>query len=101
MEKATLSVGVALAAALLVPGPALSSEPEEEAEETLSRSDPNYVRCRTRRVTGSNARRERICMTNQQWEQMARHGNEDAENILGYRSRQSGVRAPCTSGPDC
>ena len=100
MGKATFSVGVALAATLLVPGPALSSEPEEEAEETLSRSDPNYIRCQTRRVTGSNARRERICMTNRQWDQMARHGNDDAENILGYRSRQSGIRG-CATPEGC
>lgn len=100
MEKATFSVGIALAATLLLPGPALSSEPEDETEETLSRSDPNYIRCQTRRVTGSNARRLRVCMTNQQWEQMARQGNDDAENVLGYRSRQSGIRG-CDNPGSC
>ena len=94
------AIGVAIAGMSITSGAALSQQPEEEAEETLSRSDPDYVRCQTRRVLGSNARRERICMTNRQWEQIARQGNDDAENVLGYRSRQSGIRS-CSSPGSC
>ncbi|MGP1354715.1 MAG: hypothetical protein ACTS1Z_15475 [Parasphingopyxis sp.] len=100
MTIGKLALTFAAGALMMLPGAAASQEAEAEAEETLSRSDPNYIRCQTRRVTGSNARRERICMTNRQWDRMARHGNDDAENILGYRSRQSGIRG-CASPDGC
>ena len=50
----------------------------EEAEE-----DPDQrVRCQTRRVTGSNARRIRTCLTIAEWRDLARVGNRDARDVV-------------------
>lgn len=55
-----------------------NAEAEEEPE-----VDPDQrIRCETRRVTGSNARRIRTCMTIAQWREMARDGNRDARRAL-------------------
>ncbi|WP_299321994.1 hypothetical protein [Parasphingopyxis sp.] len=57
----------------------------EEAEE-----DPDQrVRCQTRRVTGSNARRIRTCLTIAEWRELAQSGNRDARRILDDTTRDS------------
>ena len=57
----------------------------EEAEE-----DPDErVRCQTRRVTGSNARRVRTCLTVAEWRELARSGNRDARRIVDESTRDS------------
>lgn len=68
-----------------------SAQPEggETATENaaVEEDDPSQrIRCRTRRVTGSNARRVRICMTLAEWEEMYTSGNRDARDVYD-RSR--------------
>lgn len=67
---------------------------QSEGSETAAESaavedsiDPSQrIRCRTRRVTGSNARRVRICMTLAEWEETYTSGNRDARDVYD-RSR--------------
>ncbi|RED17252.1 hypothetical protein DFR46_2291 [Parasphingopyxis lamellibrachiae] len=55
--------------------------------------DPSQrIRCRTRRVTGSNARRVRICMTLAEWEEMYTSGNRDTRDVYD-RSRVNSCAA--------
>jgi hypothetical protein len=56
-------------------------EPAETAE-TVADVDPSQrIRCQTRRVTGSNARRVRICMTVAEWQETFDRGNTDARRV--------------------
>lgn len=55
--------------------------------------DPDQrVRCRSRRVTGSNARRIRTCMTIAEWEELASTGNRDARLVLDETTRDAANR---------
>ncbi|GAB5487819.1 MAG: hypothetical protein Pars2KO_13890 [Parasphingorhabdus sp.] len=40
---------------------------EKKPEKITDRKHPDYVRCRTKPVIGSLAKKKRICMTNSQW----------------------------------
>lgn len=52
--------------------------------------DPDQrVRCQTRRVTGSNARRVRTCLTIAEWSELARTGNRDARRVVDESTRDS------------
>ncbi|MEO1170394.1 MAG: hypothetical protein AAFW97_16945 [Pseudomonadota bacterium] len=73
-------------------GASVSAQPQQSAStETIGAEeeaevDPEQrVRCRTRRVTGSNARRVRTCLTIAQWRDLARDGNRDARDVLRLR----------------
>lgn len=54
------------------------------AEETVvEEADPmQRIRCRNQRVTGSNARRIRVCMTMAEWSELASTGNRAARDIM-------------------
>ncbi|MGP1281865.1 MAG: hypothetical protein ACTS1X_02715 [Parasphingopyxis sp.] len=66
--------------------PAEESDGAEEAGET----DPSQrVRCQIRRVTGSNARRIRTCLTVAEWAELARSGNRDARRVVDEATRDS------------
>lgn len=81
-----IAVPVLAIAAVAFVAPASAMMQEEApgvvgAEE--SEEDPDQrIRCETRRVTGSNARRIRTCLTIAQWREMARDGNRDARMAL-------------------
>jgi hypothetical protein len=49
--------------------------------------DPDAVRCERRAVTGSRARRIRVCMTNAQWETLRQEGNRDATDTIDNGTR--------------
>ncbi len=53
------------------------------------RNDPDYVRCRNEEIIGTRARKNRVCMTNRQWAEVARGGNEMTEEFI--RSHRSGL----------
>ncbi|MGJ8536459.1 MAG: hypothetical protein ACSHW2_04855 [Parasphingopyxis sp.] len=73
-------------AVALVQDQATASENEAAVQE----EDPSQrVRCRNRRVTGSNARRIRVCMTIAEWSELARNGNRDARRLLDDAQRDS------------
>ncbi|KPP89776.1 hypothetical protein [Erythrobacter sp. HL-111] len=64
---------------------AAEAAPDEAAkpEKITDRSHPDFVRCRTEAVIGSRARRKRTCMTNREWELLARRGNAAAREFVG------------------
>ena len=67
----------AFAFALAVPAaPALAGDDGDKAEKITDKNHPDYVRCRSESVIGSRAKKNRVCMTNRQWEEMAREGND-------------------------
>jgi len=39
----------------------------DKPKKITDRSHPDYVRCRSRAIIGSLARKQRICMTNKEW----------------------------------
>lgn len=53
------------------------------------KSHPDYVRCRSERVIGSLAKRNKTCKTNREWEEVARVGNRGARDIV--ESQQVGM----------
>lgn len=53
------------------------------------RNHPDYIRCRTESVIGSRAKKRRICLTNTQWREVARNGNEVTEEFI--RTHRSGL----------
>lgn len=66
---------------------------EVAAEEAAPEEDPmERIRCRNQRVTGSNARRIRVCMTIAEWSELARNGNRDARLLLDDAQRDSTQR---------
>ncbi len=89
MTKAIPLAAVAVfVIALGAPAPALAQEEAPNAVE--EEEDPEQrVRCQTRRVTGSNARRVRICMTIAEWREQARSGNRDARRVVDEATRDS------------
>lgn len=67
-------------------------EEMEAATETtaVEEEDPSQqIRCRNRRVTGSNARRIRTCLTLEQWSELARSGNRDARRVVDESTRNA------------
>lgn len=53
------------------------------------KNHPDFVRCRSSRVIGSLAKRTKTCMTNKEWEEVARTGNRGARDIV--ESQQVGM----------
>ncbi|MEO1043864.1 MAG: hypothetical protein AAFX04_00315 [Pseudomonadota bacterium] len=89
MKRSAIAIAAIPSLLVAVPGAAQQDEekPEQEVEENTEtvrakrekitdRSHPDYVRCKSERVMGSLAKRKRTCMTNRQWEQTARDGND-------------------------
>lgn len=79
---------------LLAPTNAQAEEAEAAAEEAVAEvveeEDPSQrIRCRNIRVTGSNARRFRTCLTVAEWSELARNGNRDARRVLDESTRNS------------
>jgi hypothetical protein len=74
-------LNAAIAVALLSSGTVMAEKPAK-----LDRSDPNAVRCKSLKVTGSLVKRERICRTNAEWRASSDQENRDAENLI-ERSR--------------
>lgn len=74
-----------------VPAAAQTSGSAPTAEAVVDRSSPDYVRCRRIEVTGSRARKEKVCKTNAEWEAIARAGNDSSREQL--ERSQSLIRA--------
>ncbi|MEM8695731.1 MAG: hypothetical protein AAGE05_06880 [Pseudomonadota bacterium] len=90
--KIAIPVLAAFAVAITTPAHAVVQEeaPGTEPGTEVAEQDPDQrIRCQTRRVTGSNARRERICLTIAEWRELARSGNRDARRILDDTTRDS------------
>lgn len=74
----------ALACALAFPAlPVSAQDAEQEKPAKITDKDhPDYVKCRTEKVIGSLAKRKKTCLTNRQWEEFARRGNENARRTV-------------------
>ncbi|MGP1283181.1 MAG: hypothetical protein ACTS1X_09410 [Parasphingopyxis sp.] len=90
--KIHLLTGLALCGAAMAPQPAMAQETdvassgEVRARGTNRALDPDLVRCQRRPVPGSLRREVRICLTNRQWDQVFRAGNDDVQDLM-RRSR--------------
>ncbi|MDJ0979845.1 MAG: hypothetical protein QNI87_15070 [Erythrobacter sp.] len=56
---------------------------EQKPEKITDRSHPDYVRCKSKPVIGSRAQRKRTCMTNREWAEVARQGNDRSRDFVG------------------
>jgi hypothetical protein len=77
--------GVALLltlASATVPASAQPAGAAPAGEAVVDKSSPDYVRCRRIEVTGSRARKEKICKTNAEWDAIARAGNDSSREQL-------------------
>lgn len=80
----TLSVSAAAQTVepLVVTAPAPATAPADPDQE---------IRCRRMAVTGSLARRERVCKTVGEWRRLGERGNDNARDIIdASRGRPSG-----------
>ena len=91
MKRVTHTISIAaLAGFALVSQPALAAENVETVEtekakkpkKIKDRNHPDYVRCRSEPIIGSLARKRRICMTNKEWVEMARKGNDRTREVI-------------------
>ncbi len=58
---------------------------------TVGKDHPYFIRCRSIEVTGSLAKKGRVCRTISEWRQLQDDGNEHARAIVDYsRSRPNG-----------
>ncbi|MBC2777399.1 hypothetical protein [Parasphingopyxis marina] len=88
--KLILSAGLAFGAIAIAQAPAAAQDaeaPTTDVADEAERLDPDAVRCERRAVTGSRARRIRVCMTNAQWETLRRDGNRDATDTIDNGTR--------------
>ncbi|MFC4291207.1 hypothetical protein ACFOWX_02135 [Sphingorhabdus arenilitoris] len=66
-----------------------ASSTAEKSKKITDRKHPDYVRCRTEPVLGSNAKKRRVCLTNKQWAEVSRDGNAMARDMV-----ESGTSRP-------
>ena len=80
----TLLAATALAAAIALPATPLAAQgaDAEQATKITDKDHPDYIKCRTERVIGSLAKRRKTCLTNRQWEEFARRGNDNARRTV-------------------
>lgn len=57
-------------------------EKAKKPKKIKDRRHPDYVRCRSEPIIGSLARKRRICMTNSEWAEYGRKGNENARRFV-------------------
>lgn len=84
-------VALALAALALPLSVAAQAAPEEDKQQA---DDDNKIRCKRMQVTGSLARKPKVCKTVAEWRELSEKGNRNARDII--ESGQS-----CAGGPMC
>ncbi len=63
---------------------------DEEAEDDTAENDPyapDAIRCERVAITGSRARRTRVCMTNAEWADQRSAGNRNASELVDNATR--------------
>ena len=85
VKLASAAILLTMPSAIIV---AQESEPqkEEKPEKIADRDHPDFVRCRTEKVIGSLAKRRKVCLTNREWEEFARRGNEAARQTVAQNA---------------
>lgn len=81
--KTVLTIG-AFAAALTIPSlPVVAQETDAGGSTKITDKDhPDFIKCRMEKVLGSLAKRRKTCLTNRQWEEFARRGNDNARKTV-------------------
>ena len=82
-----LTALASLAVALSLPTSAAFAQDDAQSaeakpEKISDRSHPDFIRCRTEAVIGSRAKKRKVCLTNREWEEFARRGNEVARRTV-------------------
>ena len=74
----------AVTLAVVFPTLPLSAQDEGVAQSVgVTHEDhPDFIKCRMERVLGSLAKRRKTCLTNRQWEEFARRGNDNARKTV-------------------
>ena len=54
----------------------------KENKPVTDKRHPDYVRCRSKPVIGSLAKKKRICMTNQEWKVAKREGSKRSRELV-------------------
>lgn len=86
---------VALAATCAwVPAASVTASAKEAAANDEATTDDDKIRCRKIEVTGSLARKTKVCKTVAEWRAMSDKGNRNARDII-----ESGN--VCSGGPMC
>ncbi|WOE75746.1 hypothetical protein [Alterisphingorhabdus coralli] len=67
---------------------------EEKKKKITDRNHPDYVRCRSEPVIGSLAKRRRICMTNAEWAEALRTGNDSSRDFIDMHQQGSTSGVP-------
>lgn len=81
-----------LAAVLAATVPAGAAVADDEPK--VDKSAPDYVKCRRLDITGSLAKKVRICKTNAEWAEIDANGNRTARIMV-----ESGLQ--CSGGSLC
>jgi hypothetical protein len=55
---------------------------ESKSEKITDRKHPDYVRCRTKPVIGSLAKKKRVCMTNSQWAAVNQESSKRSRELV-------------------
>lgn len=82
MKHAAALIALSLA---FTAAPTVAQETKDkpaEAAKITDKNHPDYVKCRTESVIGSRAKKRKVCMTNAQWAEVARNGNERANKLV-------------------
>ena len=66
---------------LAVPSAAASGSGTDQ-DSSIGGADANEIRCKRISVTGSLARKNRVCKTNAEWERISRRENSEARRML-------------------
>ncbi|MDZ7588860.1 MAG: hypothetical protein U5J78_06910 [Parasphingorhabdus sp.] len=77
----------AIAAMMVAPAYAASKDAADTTAaakpvKITDRNHPDYVRCRSEKVIGSLAKRNRVCLTNREWAAVIREGNRLAREMV-------------------
>lgn len=54
----------------------------KEKKQITDKKHPDYVRCRSKPVIGSLAKKKRVCMTNQEWKIANREGSKRSRELV-------------------
>lgn len=80
---------VAIAAAMMLT-PMSHAEDAKAEPKVTDRRHPDYVRCKSEKVIGSLSKRNRVCMTNREWEETSRRGNDLAREMANDNTSRPG-----------
>ena len=70
------------ALASVAASPIATANDDTKAETKITdKRHPDYIRCRSEKVIGSLSKRNRVCLTNRQWEETSRKGNDLAREM--------------------